>query len=200
MFGGFKHLKIEVRGPIVLLRLGDGSRMNAMEIDGHAELPLFFREFQRLEGLSAAVVTGSVAQGQKPAFSVGGNLDLLRLMNADPDVRSRIFGDALELVRSLIDLDKPLVAAVTRHRKVKGNTYRACCWERGSCIRHRGCGAGSSGRCTISRNSFRHESSVGCGREGALHGANSMRFSDFGKPGSYFVHQVDGWTKQIPCV
>ena len=108
----FKHLNIEVSGSIVVLRLGDGSKMNAMEIDGHGELPLFFREFQRVEQVSVAVVTGAVAPGQKPAFSVGGNIDLLRRMNTEADVRSRIFHDALELVRSLIDLDKPLVAAV----------------------------------------------------------------------------------------
>jgi enoyl-CoA hydratase len=108
----FKHLNIEVSGSVAVLRLGDGTKMNAMEIDGHGELPLFFREFQRLEQVSAAVVTGAVAPGQKPAFSVGGNLELLRRMNQEEDVRCRIFGDALDLVRSLIDLDKPLVAAV----------------------------------------------------------------------------------------
>src|SRR4029077_4921648 len=102
----FKHLNIEGSGSIVVLRLGDGNRMNAMDIESHAELPLFFREFQRKEELSVAGVTGAVAPGTKPAFSVGGDLDLLRRMNNEPDVRSRIFNDALELVRSLIDLDK----------------------------------------------------------------------------------------------
>jgi enoyl-CoA hydratase len=108
----FKHLNIEIMGRVVVLRLGDGSKMNAMSVDGHAELPLFFREFQRVEEVSVAVVTGAVAPEKKPAFSVGGDLDLLRRMNTEADVRSRVFSDALELVRSLIDLDKPLVAAV----------------------------------------------------------------------------------------
>lgn len=112
MFENFKHLNIEARGSIALLQLGDGSKLNAMDVDGHSELPLFFREFQRTDRFSVAVVTGATAPGKRPSFSIGGDLELLRQMNADQAVRSRVFRDALELVRSLIDLDKPLVAAV----------------------------------------------------------------------------------------
>lgn len=112
MFDSFKHLGIRVDGSIVFLTLGDGSKLNAVDVESHAELPMFFRAFQLEDSLSAAVVTGASQKNGRGAFSIGGDLDLLQQMHENDHIRQRVFRDAAELVRSLIDLDKPLISAV----------------------------------------------------------------------------------------
>jgi enoyl-CoA hydratase len=127
MMSNYQFLDIVELDGVALVRIGHGDKLNAMGMEGHAECSRFAREYQADPSLRAAVITGGVQEGKKAGFSVGGSIEFLYEMNGDADLRERSYNDAIELVRSFIDLDKPIVSAVNGYAMGAGTVIALLC-------------------------------------------------------------------------
>lgn len=106
-YSDFSFLDISIRDHIATVLLNKPSKLNACDAAGHTELSTVLRVLQSDEAVRAVVVTGA---GR--AFSVGGDLDLVDEIHESPQANVRVMNEAREIVRSQIDFEKPIVAAV----------------------------------------------------------------------------------------
>lgn len=104
-FADYKELTIERKGNgVVLITLDRPKVLNAMTYAMHGELANIWNDVDRDPATKVAVVTGA---GR--AFCSGNDLN-----NPDPDLPMvrEIMGDAVRIVRGMIDCDKPIVSAI----------------------------------------------------------------------------------------
>jgi enoyl-CoA hydratase len=87
--------------------MSNPGRLNSLDRDGHRELAEVWRDIDRDEGVSVAVL-----RGEGGVFSGGGDLKLVEEMADDWAVRSRVWREAGELVYNVINCSKPIVAAI----------------------------------------------------------------------------------------
>lgn len=85
-----------------------GPNLHAVGPRGHAELADIWPVIARDSSVRAVVIRGEGERG----FSAGGSFDLIEEMTGDYSSRSRVLREARDLVRNLIDLPQPLVAAI----------------------------------------------------------------------------------------
>ncbi len=106
-FGTDDALLIESYGPVRVVVLNRPDAYNASNPALHGALGAVWTELAADDAAGAIVVTGA-----GPAFSAGGDLDLLETMSTDTAVRAEEMTVAAALVRSMTALEVPVVAAV----------------------------------------------------------------------------------------
>jgi enoyl-CoA hydratase len=97
-------------------------KLNAAGAGMHAALSLVFRRLEREPLVRVIVLTG---RGR--AFSAGGDLDWMQEMIDDPAIFERTIREAKEIVLSMLDCEKPIVAKVNGHAVGLGATLALFC-------------------------------------------------------------------------
>jgi enoyl-CoA hydratase len=104
----YTSLKFDWAGPRILeVIMSNPGRLNALDRDGHREMAEVWRDIDRDDEVSVAVL-----RGEGGVFSGGGDLKLVEEMSEDWAVRSRVWREAGELVYNVINCSKPIVAAI----------------------------------------------------------------------------------------
>lgn len=96
----FQHILIEKDDGVCVLRLNRPEKLNALNNRLHTELSLVFERAQADPEANVVVITGAGS-----AFTVGGEA------SADRDLATGII-EARRIIESIIDLEKPFIAAV----------------------------------------------------------------------------------------
>lgn len=106
-YAGYTFLKTEVRDSIAFVTIDNPEKMNACSHEDHAEFATILRDVAADDEVKAVVLTGA---GR--AFSVGATYDYMKQLTEDRQALSELQTQVRELVRSHIDLEKPVVAAI----------------------------------------------------------------------------------------
>jgi enoyl-CoA hydratase len=105
--GAFPTLRFDTPIAGVLRITLDAPGLNAVGSDAHADLADVWTRVDREPTVRVALV-----QGAGTAFSAGGSFELIEQMTNDFSVRTRVLGEARDLVRNVIECSKPIVSAI----------------------------------------------------------------------------------------
>lgn len=103
----YQHLRVEVNDGIALVTFNRPEVLNAVNSRMHAELRDIFYDLRRDPAVNVVVTTGA---GR--AYLAGGELEMLEDALNSPAAAAQIMDEARDAVWNLIELDKPLIAAV----------------------------------------------------------------------------------------
>jgi len=104
----YERLLIERRDHgVVLLTLSNPGKLNATDAVLHAELARVFRDVDGDDSIRAVVVTG-----EGKAFSAGGDLGWIAGQVGSYEQTMRVMKEAGDIVRTMIDCDTPIIAAI----------------------------------------------------------------------------------------
>jgi enoyl-CoA hydratase len=103
----YSFLKVDVRDSIAFVVISNPEKMNACGHEDHGEFATILRDVAADDEVKAVVLSGA---GR--AFSVGATYEYMKLLTEDADALAELQAQIRELVRSHIDLEKPVVAAV----------------------------------------------------------------------------------------
>lgn len=104
-YGRYSRLRITRNGRILRVSLNRPTALNAIDGETHVELTTIFRDVQEDSATDVVILTG-----EGKAFSAGGDVDWLSGLVRDgitPDM-----GHVKQIVYSLLDLEKPVVARI----------------------------------------------------------------------------------------
>lgn len=97
-------------------------KRNATGAVMHRELSLVFRELERMPTVRVIVLTG-----KGKVFSSGGDIDWMQEMIDTPSIFERTIREAKEIVLSILDCEKPVIAKVNGHATGLGATLALLC-------------------------------------------------------------------------
>jgi len=104
----FASLRFERPAPGVLrIVMSKPGRLNAADHDMHRDLANVWLAVDRDPETRAVVV-----RGEGEAFSSGGDLDMVREMSEDFELRTVVFREARDLVYNIVNCSKPIVSAI----------------------------------------------------------------------------------------
>jgi enoyl-CoA hydratase len=106
-FAAFPSLTFERPEDGILEIILDAPGLNAVDAEMHGQLAEVWRAIDRDDSTRVALVRGA-----GKAFSAGGGFDLIQEMISDRDVRTRVLGEARDLVYNVINCSKPIVSAI----------------------------------------------------------------------------------------
>lgn len=92
---------------VLRLSLNRPERRNALDARGHHELTEVWRTIDSDDEVRAVILAGN-----GPMFSVGGDFDVVEEIIEDFEGRKRVWREARDLVRNVIDCSKPIVSAI----------------------------------------------------------------------------------------
>lgn len=101
-------MSVSVDGPVATVLLNRPEKLNACNLQEHDEIATTIKEVDSRDDVRSIIITGA---GR--AFSVGGDLGLLELVNREPDPHLEQLSEAArDVVYTMLDTQKPIVAAV----------------------------------------------------------------------------------------
>lgn len=106
-YSRYKSIKVEKEDGVIVLCLNRPEAFNAFDAQLHSEFEDILEDVGRDEEVGAAVLTGA-----GKLFSAGGDIKMMRDMLADPSGATSTLSHAIRLINNIVDLDKPLIAAV----------------------------------------------------------------------------------------
>ncbi len=92
---------------ILVVTMDRPERLNAADEVMHRELVDIWRDIDAADDVEVAVLRGAGA-----GFSAGGDLDMVERIADDWTTRVRVWKEARDLVRNLVDCGKPVVSAI----------------------------------------------------------------------------------------
>jgi enoyl-CoA hydratase len=119
---GFETIHVARRERVLTLTLNRPDQMNAVNTRMHQELAEVFRFAQRDPDSDVVVLTGA---GR--AFSAGGDIPWMQEAIDRPALFETIVAEAKEIVFSLLDLEKPIIAKVNGAAAGLGATMALFC-------------------------------------------------------------------------
>ena len=105
-----RYRRLELSRPedgILVITMNRPERLNAADEVMHRELVDIWRDVDAADDVSVAVLRGA-----GPGFSAGGDLAMVEHIADDWSTRVRIWKEARDLVRNLVDCGKPVVSAI----------------------------------------------------------------------------------------
>jgi enoyl-CoA hydratase len=105
-----RYQRLQVTRPetgILVITMNRPERLNAADETMHRELVEIWRDVDAADDVDVAVLRGAGA-----GFSAGGDLDMVEHIADDWSTRVRVWKEARDLVRNLIDCSKPVVSAL----------------------------------------------------------------------------------------
>lgn len=109
-YRAFPGLRLDRPEPGILrMVLDTPGKLNAVDAVKHANLADVWPVIDRDPETRVVVV-----HGEGGAFSAGGDLDMIRDIIADPEIRAETFREARDLVYNMVNCSKPVVSAIER--------------------------------------------------------------------------------------
>ena len=118
----YKNLKFVRRGRVLEISMNRPEKLNAVDAAMHEELAKVFVDVSSDPECDVAVLTGS---GR--AFSAGGDIDWMQLMIDDPQTFEKTAREGKQIIYSLLDCEKPVIAKVNGHAAGLGATIALFC-------------------------------------------------------------------------
>lgn len=118
----YQCIQFERRGRILVVRLHRPEQLNAVNARLHAELARVFTEAELDTGSDVVVLTGS-----GKAFCAGGDLDWMQSAVDRPVEFEQTADEARAIIRSQLELTKPLICRLNGHAIGLGATLALCC-------------------------------------------------------------------------
>jgi enoyl-CoA hydratase len=107
-YARYRRLKFERPADGVLrVTMNNPERLNAADAVMHRELAEIWRDVDADPDVRCAILTG-----EGTAFSAGGDFEMIQGIVEDFEVRARILKEARDIVRNIIDCEKPVVSAI----------------------------------------------------------------------------------------
>lgn len=122
-YESYDELVIQVdHAGIAVVTLNRPDKANAVGPGMHNELSRIFRDLDRDPAIRVIVLTG-----RGKAFSAGGDLVWMQDMIDNPAIFERTIREAKEIVLSMLDCEKPVIAKVNGHAVGLGATLALFC-------------------------------------------------------------------------
>lgn len=126
-YSGLKSLQVNVKDSIALVTLDNPDSLNAVSNEMHEDLEEVFALLAEDSAVNAIVVTGA-----GKAFSAGGDIQGMKARASDPDAlrefaQGWIMQGPRKLVRNLLEVPQPIIAAVNGHAIGLGATLALLC-------------------------------------------------------------------------
>jgi enoyl-CoA hydratase len=121
-FSGYKTLTFERRERVLEITLNRPEKLNAVDEVLHEELARVFVDVSNDPNCDIAVLTGA---GR--AFSSGGDIDWMQKMIDNPSSFEKTSREAKQIVFSLLDCEKPVIAKLNGHATGLGATIALFC-------------------------------------------------------------------------
>lgn len=120
--GDYHCIAFERRGRVLIVKLNRPEQLNAVDAALHTELSRVFIDAERDAESDVVVLTG-----QGKAFCAGGDLDWMQSAIDRPAEFEQTAVEAREIIRSQLDMTKPLVCRLNGHAIGLGATLALCC-------------------------------------------------------------------------
>lgn len=121
-FADYKTLLFTRRGRVLEITMNRPDKLNAVDEVMHAELARVFVEASNDPDCDIVVLTGA---GR--AFSAGGDIDWMQRMIDDPASFEKTAREGKQIVFSLLDCEKPVIAKLNGHATGLGATIALFC-------------------------------------------------------------------------
>lgn len=121
-FSSYDTLVFERRGRVLEITMNRPEKLNAIDEAMHVELARVFIDVSNDPDCDVVVLTGA---GR--AFSAGGDIDWMQKMIDDPGAFEKTAREGKQIVFSLLDCEKPLVAKLNGHATGLGATIALFC-------------------------------------------------------------------------
>jgi enoyl-CoA hydratase len=92
---------------VLRVTMNNPERLNAADAIMHRELAEIWRDVDADDAVRCVVLTGA-----GKAFSAGGDFEMIQGIVDDFEIRARILKEARDIVRNIIDCEKPVVSAI----------------------------------------------------------------------------------------
>ena len=92
---------------VLRVTMNNPERLNAADAIMHRELAEIWRDVDADDAVRCVVLTGA-----GKAFSAGGDFEMIQGIVDDFEIRARILKEARDIVRNIIDCEKPVVSAM----------------------------------------------------------------------------------------
>lgn len=106
----YRVLSIEIQDRIATVTMNRPEKLNAVDARLHSELSWVFGDLNEDPGVDVIVLTGA---GR--AFSAGGDIDWMQAAIDDPASFEVTAREAKQIIYSILDCEKPLIAKVNGH-------------------------------------------------------------------------------------
>ena len=121
-FDNYQTLKFSRRGRVLEITMNRPEKLNAVDETMHAELARLFVDVSAEGDSDVAVLTGA---GR--AFSSGGDIDWMQKMIDDPASFEKTAREGKQIIYSLLDCEKPVIAKLNGHATGLGATIALFC-------------------------------------------------------------------------
>lgn len=121
-FTRYQTLLFERRGRVLEITMNRPEKLNAVDAAMHAELARVFVDVSNDPDTDIAILTGA---GR--AFSSGGDLEWMQHMIDEPSSFEKTAREGKQIVFSLLDCEKPVIAKVNGHATGLGATLALFC-------------------------------------------------------------------------
>lgn len=118
----YSRLVIEQDGRIATVTMNRPDKLNAVDATMHAELARIFIDLNEDPTVDIVVLTGA---GR--AFSSGGDIDWMQTMIDDPASFEKTAREGKQIVFSILDCEKPIIAKLNGHATGLGATIALFC-------------------------------------------------------------------------
>ncbi len=118
----YRCIAFERRGRVLVVRLNRPEQLNAVDARLHTELSNVFTDAENDADSDVVVLTGN-----GKAFCAGGDLDWMQSAIDRPAEFDQTAAEARTIIRSQLDMTKPLVCRLNGHAIGLGATLALCC-------------------------------------------------------------------------
>lgn len=121
-FQAYRTLSFERRGRVLEITMNRPDTLNAVDEVMHEELARVFTDASNDEGSDIVILTGA---GR--AFSSGGDVGFFQKMLDEPSSFEKTAREAKQIIFTLLDCEKPIIAKVNGHATGLGATIALFC-------------------------------------------------------------------------
>jgi enoyl-CoA hydratase len=121
-FASYQRLSVKVAQRIATVTMNQPEKLNAVDARMHTELARIFIDLNEDPQVDIIVLTGA---GR--AFSSGGDIDWMQKMIDDPAEFEKTAREGKQIVFSMLDCEKPIVAKLNGHAAGLGATIALFC-------------------------------------------------------------------------
>jgi enoyl-CoA hydratase len=118
----YQTMSVAIAERVATVTFQRPAKMNAVDALMHTELSTIFTALQVDAGVDTVVLTGS-----GKAFSAGGDIEWMQSAIDDPASFEQTVREAKQIIFTLLDLEKPIVAKVNGHATGLGATIALFC-------------------------------------------------------------------------